>query len=141
MIQPQELRIGNHIFGIYENEEDSIKHKTICKFLGYGPFNNYYWVENKERIEEFIEFEPIELTEEILLKCGGEKDSDGSVFISIYKYSDLRLYILIDEGKCIGIVICKGSYCPLEKYKHIKYLHQLQNFYYLRTDQELNIEL
>ena len=58
-VMVSELRKGNLILGNYENEEDEKINSTICTFLGYDPFNNYFWVENKEGIEEFCNFQGV----------------------------------------------------------------------------------
>jgi hypothetical protein len=55
-VVPSDLRIGNLVFGNYENEEDETIQSTVCKILGYDPSNNYYWVENKEVLKNFVIF-------------------------------------------------------------------------------------
>lgn len=70
--------------------------------------------------------EPIPLTEEILLKCGFEK-IDNEFVISIYQskfvYSETMM-------------LWRGEYL-----NQCKYLHQLQNLYFVLTNEELEIKL
>lgn len=141
-MKTNELRIGNLIdyFG------DIIKVDVIDCFDG------------KERVcgetkdgrpvcDKPTYFEPIELTEEVLLKIGFE-DRKG-----YFNYSQ----VFGDENNyCDSIHI---YYCPMLKHfrfthdkvkefdlqtmdlYNIQYLHELQNAYYCLTGQELNIEL
>jgi hypothetical protein len=101
-------------------------------------------------------FQPIELTEEVLLKIGFKKVE--LVKNKLYKYYkkiciDNYSYILdfrvIPKDEHIGLHIIKDEneddevdyYSEVFYSDNIKYLHQLQNAYYLLTGQELNIEL
>jgi hypothetical protein len=82
--------------------------------------------------------EGIELTEEILLKCG---------FISI----DGLLFVnpLTEDDLDYGVHVCRHpnrmDIYRLSGYNHravtFKYLHQIQNLYSALTKEELNIEL
>ena len=78
------------------------------------------------------DLEPIELTEEILLKCGFEKREDGDY--NLFKYSEVDIVICSDfsSWKCDGINFSVN---------YIKYLHQLQNLYFALTNKELEINL
>jgi hypothetical protein len=94
----------------------------------------------------FIEIEPLELTEELLLKCGFEKTSIlgsylkntpntakgyGIIIHSQQPYSDKHFTDVIEiyqiDGS--GLVVQNG----------LKYIHQLQNLYYALTNEELTI--
>ncbi len=70
-------------------------------------------------------FEPIPLTEEILLKCGFEKVA------GFYSSKDEILELTCD------FIVWKPNTKKLE----IKYLHQLQNLYFALTGEELEINL
>ena len=79
------------------------------------------------------DYQPIKLTEDILLKCGFEKNIDdyilqinGSEKFFFYKYEDSEIIYL--------------SYCEDDLLK-INYLHELQNLYFALTKQELPINL
>lgn len=136
-MKANELRIGNYV----NIEGDVVKVKEIYeKSIHYanGEYESY-------ATEDFIQ--PIELTEEVLLKIGFE-DRKG-----YFNYSK----VFGDENNyCDSIYI---YYCaPLKHFKfthdkvkemdlqtmdlyNIQYLHQLQNSYFLLTGQELEIEL
>lgn len=108
MIQANELRIGN----LVKNKYGDIGQVDIV------------WL---RLVTEGEIFEPIPLTEEILLKCGFEKKvnyvkgmtiQDGIAFFDDNEFGHDKE----DEIEC-------------------KYLHQLQNLYFALTGQELTIEL
>lgn len=83
--------------------------------------------------DEVLHYEPIVLTEEILLKCGFEK-----VRYEKYahkKINKLRAYPhVMKDG--FGIYLM-GSYTL----PNIKHLHQLQNLYWCLCEKELEIQL
>ena len=92
-VMVSELRKGNLILGNYENEEDEKINSTICTFLGYDPFNNYFWVENKEGIKEFCNFQGVPATEERLKELGFELFYDGNY--KRYQISELETIIYL----------------------------------------------
>lgn len=73
---------------------------------------------------------PIPLTEELLLKCGFERNKTYKRYfyngISISKYEGEK-YFVFDGWRFRAI--------------DIKYLHQLQNLYFILTGEELTINL
>ena len=81
-------------------------------------------------------FQPIELTEEVLLKIGFEK------FVKSFRMelSECRLDYFINKSLYI---YKKHTNCCLIKDLEIKceFLHELQNAYYCLTGEDLNIEL
>ena len=129
LISENDFRIGNLFFGNYETEEDEKIHSVVCKILGYDPFNSFYWVENKEGIEEFSSFQKIPLTEEWLLNFGFE-NKYGS-----YVLSTLRGTIQIEEdlAEISSVITHNGFMSPCE------YVHQLQNLYFALTGDELTV--
>lgn len=84
-------------------------------------------LENSTLIQHFEEFEPIELTKEILLQNGFEKDT----FLNyLYHHSEgITLWFRNGEFVCDKNLI------------QIKYLHKLQNFFFLLKEKELEINL
>lgn len=74
--------------------------------------------------------EPIELTEEILLKCGFVKDEfdnwENETRLGLYKPEEFDGYLSIWGDSTVG---------------ECNYLHQLQNLYFALTGQELEINL
>lgn len=69
---------------------------------------------------------PIEITEEILLKCGFEKEI---LEPKHYYIEGMRIW------KCNDMFLCDKNGI------HIKYLHQLQNLYWCLCGEELEINL
>lgn len=100
MIQANELRFGIYILDAKNND--------IVKV----DFHTFNYIHNGR-----TEYNPIPLTEEILLECGLDT---------------------IDP-----ILICNSdSDCVyLSDLPHVKYLHQLQNLYFALRGEELNVEL
>ena len=96
MIKPQEIRIANYIE--YNGEIIKLDGSFLCCY-----------------IQNELEFplNPIPLTEEILLKCGGIK-----WLLSDHEY----YYVLINNKKI-----------------RIKFVHSLQNIYLCIEQKELNL--
>lgn len=120
MIDARELRLGNLVLG--NNSEEPI----IVKRLNIA--------DEGRSINTFNEklFNPIELTEEWLLKLGAK---DNNYFLDIMagrKRIKFEWYIrIVSTGER------RSFYCS--KYPHIKYAHQLQNLYFALTGKELTI--
>lgn len=116
MVKANEIRIGNWIefdnrfFEIHTISEVFPTLNTAEFGIGVVDWNN---------------IKPIELTEEILFKCGFKEDDlfyhKDDIIISNF-YED---FLTLDGYDC----------------SKIRYLHQLQNLYFALTNQELNIEL
>lgn len=109
---------------------------------------NYIYLKSKNRIYEIStgyeidigtdseDFEPIPLTEEILLKCGFEKDD----------IRDQDYYEWYQKEFPIIGVLCQSSdktylFDENTDTLRIYYLHQLQNLTFALTGQELSINL
>lgn len=112
-----ELRLGNYLLG-YDNNYFTwdYGHYDLCS----------------KGIDADELGMPIELTEEILLKCGFEKREDGDY--NLFKNSEVDIVICSDfsSWKCDGINFSVN---------YIKHLHQLQNLYWCLCGKELKIEL
>ena len=91
--------------------------------------------------------DPIELTEELLVKIGFEDrkecfnysrvfGDDGDYCDSIYIYYCPRL----NHFKFTHNIVEKLDLQTMDLY-NIKYIHQLQNIYYLLTNKELEVKL
>lgn len=124
-MEVQELRVGNYLFKygeVVKIVEIGIKHKGDTNYYLRSENDNCgYWID---------QFNPIPLTEEILLKCCFEKRSDGDY--NLFKYSEVDIIICNDfsSWQCDGINFSVNR---------IKYLHQLQNLYWCLVGKELNI--
>lgn len=121
-MEVNELRIGNWVLC------DNIPRKVIelnfveedieanCEDVNYLNINHY---------------NPIPLTEEILLKCGYVENGAWyeSVELKLDIFKDFQIFWIEDAEE------------HTEIRKPIKHLHQLQNLYFALTQEELNIEL
>lgn len=79
-----------------------------------------------------VDVSPIQLTEEWLIKLGATQYKERKDMFNLR-----GITVVIDKDgdlMCIkGNLICELILC------HLKYVHQLQNFYFAFTGQELNI--
>ena len=127
-MEASELRIGNLL-----NFDDLNGYISIEKIISICKEYEVYWCETENFEGELLSaFQPIPLTEEWLIKFGGQKDRNKDIYISVNKDNDLRIYL-----SKVGILICKDYFCPLFGYPHIIHVHQLQNLFYAITGEEL----
>lgn len=149
MIQANELRIGNLVFVDNKKYHPKLKNipvivtgiekKTLTNDLRQSfpfsdssirivPTQGQFKDLEIGQLNEFIK--PIKLTEERLLQCGFKEDlSRVSWHITSYVIGEFEIYC-IDGGESF-------KYNDVE----IKYLHQLQNLYFVLTGKELEINL
>lgn len=132
MIASNELRIGNWIHDIFQEDKPSVDfkvyalHKTKCF---YGATSGIYHT-TYERLR------PIPLTPEWLERAGFEKIA-GCYSIKIWDRG--TLYVIIDDANvrfeignsAEGIVACKGD---------LTSVHSLQNLYWSLTGKELTFK-
>lgn len=146
MIQPTELRIGNLIQLIYQSKRPSLEERIVrvdrIDEIGVEI------LENGERVfgASYELLEPIPLTEEILLKCGFEKEPISySINIDSFgggkrlSFSGDYLYIT-DSEKQNTIPTDIITLWNKDLRKEF-YLHELQNIFHAITGTELNITL
>ena len=116
MIQPQELRIGNFVFDSHQNTE------KVFELSIFGDLH---------RVNELSPeaFNPIPLTEEILLKFG--YIGNEPVFSEKSTIFTLRIHKIWKPFK-----IFLDEYYRFE----IKYVHQLQNLFFSLCGEELKFE-
>lgn len=129
MIQPQELRIGNHVFDI---DGDIMQ---IGDILDFGvKFKNTSLGSIYEKIN------PIPLTEEILLKFGFNKEyQKGYIGIDVCN-SDFVLTEPLKMGEWQTKYTFQFKTGSVHKFKEIEYVHQLQNLYFALTGEELQLK-
>lgn len=134
-----DLRIGNYL----KYDDEIIQVSKLCK--------NYVEFYDKEDLligDKPNEFQPIELTEEVLLKIGFKKNKydwlkyfpDRENEISILMTDNYTTIEYANLFNCPEDVTEVNYGSTLEFPRRI-YLHQLQNAYYCLTGKELNIEL
>ena len=118
MITPQDLRIGNlvkhngefYAIKSFDEEHVALKDNVSFDYIGYD------------------EIEPIEITEEWLLKCGYKKNGSW-LRIENSRFAEALIY---EDGVDISV----HSFWL----KHIKYVHQLQNLRFALTGKQLEIK-
>jgi hypothetical protein len=128
MIKPEELRRNNliefdgKIFKLYSISE----HVITCDILLKSHIEGF-------KIEAFTcqEINPIELTEEWLLKFGFDVEDNG---LATYYGSEHDFTIDTDNNKTWKIFGYKGGFV------HIYHVHQLQNLYFALAGSELTIK-
>lgn len=128
MIKANELMVGNYIYN----------DNYPCVVTSIDDENN---IETEVNFQGFVDglYQPIPLTEDILLKCGFNQ---WGSYKNLWKDN-------IDKGRAITLrsnALGKdmhGCYFELSNNHNvgIKHLHQLQNLYRALTNKELEIKL
>ena len=119
-----ELRIGNWLIDKrYTHDSENGRFKVHVRDL-------QYLTDIKESNE--CDFEPIPLTEEILLKCGFKYYKEDNSY-----QLDFGFYCIWGRLEKEFTLYSNGDETETE----IKYLHQLQNLYWCLTGQELEVNL
>lgn len=133
-----DLRIGNYL----KYDDEIIQVSKLCKnYVEFYDNEDLLIGDNPEY------FEPIELTEEVLLKIGFE-DRKGffnysKVFGDDNSYCDsIHIYYcpMLNHFKFTHDKVKEDDLQKMDLY-NIQYLHQPQNLYYLLTNEELEVEL
>lgn len=145
-MEVNELRLGNYV-----KFSDPINGTNIYRVYYIADYGNISSVslEGKGQLASCTvkDIEPIELTEELLMKIGFEDrkgyfnysrvfGNDGDYCDSIYIYYCPRL----NHFKFTHNIAKELDLQTMDLY-NIKFLHQLQNAYYCLTGQELEVEL
>lgn len=128
----QELRIGNWFIG-YNGKpfQWSLEHFELLTLE-----------KNRPDIDEIIK-SPIQLTEEILLKCGfSDKDyKQGYTGIDYESGAMTFDFVLNKPGVMGNWNKCHTFSLPDYRFVNIDYLHQLQNLFFDLTGEKLEVEL
>lgn len=137
IMEAKELRIGNYVLDDTTESIMVVHRLESKKYTEWNSGDEYSIVCLQNGTEKtFYEgyFKPIQLTEEILLKCGFEKGSN--IIGDCY-------YIEHDFGVSDFVLnITKTSNFEIyELDLKIDYLHQLQNLYFALTNEELTVNL
>ena len=122
MIDPKELRIGNYI-KIAGTEVYGIGIQAIIDIN-----------EQQKNKNILIEFEPIPITKDIIIKFGFEKDEHYW-----YKYIPFQSEIILFNYKTGELIIGYGNQWYKLK-KTFKFVHQLQNVIFEMCNKELKFK-
>jgi hypothetical protein len=126
-LKAQELRIGNLVEYRMEDDLDSRKEWWAVTAIDSEDIN---WLEKEE--PETIDYRPIPLTEEWLLKFGFEEDET-------YVSEENPFLDYINGNVRISMPYFSFEYCD-GGIKELKYVHQIQNLYFALTGTELEIK-
>ncbi len=120
-MEAKELRIGNYV--------SHINHSKWYPQVGIALLT--------EILNDSHEFHPIPLTEEWLLEFGFNKEyTHGYIGIDVHN-SDFVLTYPTIMGEFQQDFAFEFNSGRLSKFKEIKYVHELQNFYFALTGEEL----
>lgn len=132
MIKANEIRVGNWL-----NDPRQYNPKFFPKT------ENGYFKATARDIQYAEEFDPIPLTEEILLKCGFKKTEEYYASyeenIDVYTIGFFNIAFIDNEYK-LWICIEEDTFYSFSWTK-IQYIHQLQNLYFALIGKELEINL
>jgi hypothetical protein len=137
-LQAKDLRIGNYLHELCDNKKEVISVKEIHS----GDFR-FAIITNKDELISSDFFEPIELTEDVLMKCKFYENILYDIRVGCYGEYCTILSFRLNEDKELSVDVydegsSEGVGIPM---KHIKYLHQLQNLVQCLTGQELEVKL
>lgn len=142
-MKTNELRIGNWIK--YEDKPVQVLQLSAMMIFCQRD-ENQFLVNCEPKV-----FQPIELTEEVLLKIGFKKETRMSSILYYLDYEinedeNIRVRYVIYNSNALPLLrITSPSPIILECYeltkRGIKYLHELQNIYYCLTGNELEVKL
>jgi len=127
MIHKTEVRVGNKI--MFSDDSSIFEVSGIHEF-GLDVVNDI-----EETYIEYDQFEPIPLTEELLLKCGFEYTDEEKEFLQLSVFRTFKLNA--DNSDNFSSVTFRINDTTIE----ITSIHQLQNIFFALTNQELKINL
>ena len=136
-MKANELRIGNLVY-VSDNQTNLI-------FKEITPINihNLMHLTGWDKSPVDIEFEPIPLTEEFLLKFGFKNIDKGDNDYITYTDPNHDYYLQLDvRRKDNKYLILDNSFDDLRAFSmvDIEYVHQVQNLYFALTGNELKYE-
>ena len=135
-LSANELRIGNYV----NTSERDGRHFQICRQGLIRTINNASCNITPQGCSSPVitiklkNIEGIPLTEEWFLKFGAEKDKYGDLCIIDPTGINTAFYLV--EG---FIQWTKDCVSPIANFEHVKYVHQFQNLYFIKTNKELEI--
>ncbi len=140
-MKPTELKIRNLVYIIKRGYEVHLPIEIPMQILQIGLFNSDVLQAdiNPGKVKEFIKvpncyLSPIPLTEQWLKDFGFEQKALRVFYIGI---NGLKLGIKLTSDDDGILMIRDRNGFDLGLNKEIKYVHQLQNLYFVLTDKEL----
>lgn len=137
-MEAKEFRIKNNIY--YKNE--------IINICGVTDSGIYFYDGKTHSSTKFLFFEdlkPIELTEEILLKCKNIKEETFH-----YAEGSIKGWCIEQDNSALDIVLFEDGFHLYKRTddvywgyieNEIKYLHDLQNVFYYTDNQKTELEI
>lgn len=123
-----ELKIGNYV----QHNDEIIKVEQITKRkIGYHRNGD----KSRMHYLKYSEIKPIEITEDILIRLGFEETFDDT-YPEILRYDKINV-IKFDE-RLLVYIFNKCIDCHFSD--RIKYIHELQNAYYVVNNKELHLQ-
>lgn len=129
-MKASELRLNNWV----RFSEEQIDFKVIEiseKGIAVVNVSEETWI-------ELDQFEPIPLTEEWLVKFGFKLYPSGYFCLDLGS-SNTYFSIGLKHHKTLNLITEQYESTHLIEFKHIKYVHQLQNLYFALTGEELTL--
>ena len=120
-MRAQDLRIGNWV---------QFRHTETPVLITLGDFVREY---KEEHLEDY---EPIQLTEEWLVKFGFKKTYSELT----YKEYDFKKFGVEINSDIMTVSYNYGNNVEWVNFTHIKHVHILQNFYHALTGEELELK-
>lgn len=123
-----ELRIGNYV----QHKGEIVKVEQITKRkIGYHKYAD----KRTMQYLKYSEIEPVEITEDILIRLGFEETFDNT-YSEILRYDKIKV-IKFDERLLVHIF---NNYSTYSFGSRIKYIHELQNAYFVINNKELKLK-
>jgi hypothetical protein len=131
-MKANELRIGNLV---YYTIMDSLDERKRWDEVSTIDADDLSILEKKEDLD----YKPIPLTEEWLLKFGFTNSAIPNKK-DIYKDLTARMVMWFNDGNYAELDLIQDSKIISFKHSHVQYVHQLQNLYFALTSEELTIK-
>ena len=124
VMEANEIRVGNWLIDPRKFNKDTREFFHINE--------NGYFKATARDIQVAELFDPIQLTEEILLKCGFKKKIGYKFVLPNLHFSLVRIDSATRE---------EYAFSHYNLWVNLEYVHQLQNLYFALTGTELEIKL
>lgn len=133
-LSAQDLRIGNWVYD-GERTQFPMQVTAIGKDWAHLDFPG-----NEGDIWEadIKDLRPIELTEELFKKNGFILQEDLDYYDNYFTSEDMRIYVY--ESSHGWVIHIDDKECSTAFSKCLKYVHELQNAYYISTGEEMKVQ-